>query len=215
MLEREFLVLAHQETATSKSHWVSSKTLSSLSASIRLCLSTKPLLHGDSAAVVWMTIPKLLHMLVNVLLANSPPLSVRNLPSDPNANILLLKMYLMIVSGCLFGMRVDAGSLVQWSTIMSENFTFIVLTIHCHSFQKCVWHWKTNGLGGGFLYILHGRHDLETSFTSFISLFGLCYGYCVVYTACYEWNFLSKGIGDIILKIGSHLGFLHRWFWQK
>ena len=144
MLEREFLALTHQETATSKSHWVSSKTLSSLSGSIRLCLSTKPLLHGDSAAVVWMAIPKLLHMLVNVLLANWPPLSGRNLCSDPNADILLLKMYLMIVSGCLFGMRVDAETLVQWSTIMSENFTFIVLTIHCHSFQKCVWHWKTN-----------------------------------------------------------------------
>ena len=47
-------------------------------------------------------------------------------------------------------------------------------------------------------------------------LFDFCYGYCVVSTACcYEWNFLSKGIGNIILKIKSHFGFLHRRFWQK
>ena len=41
LLEREFLALTHQATASSKSHWVSSKTLSRMSASIRLCLSTK------------------------------------------------------------------------------------------------------------------------------------------------------------------------------
>ena len=42
-------------------------------------------------------------------------------------------------------------------------------------------------------------------------LFGLYYGYCVVFTACcYEWNFLSKGIGNIILKIESHFSLLHR-----
>ena len=53
---------------------------------------------------------------------------------------------------------------------MSENFTFIVLEINRHSFQKCVWHWKTNyWCWGGFLCILHVGHDLEISFTSLIS----------------------------------------------
>ena len=60
-LEREFLVLMHQATATSKSQLVSSKTLSKISASIRSIFSNKPLLHG-TAAVVSMIIPKLSHV---------------------------------------------------------------------------------------------------------------------------------------------------------
>ena len=59
-------------------------------------------------------------MLVNMLLANSPPLSVRNSAGDPNADIQLLKMYLMMGSGCLFGMMIDAESLLEWSTICSR-----------------------------------------------------------------------------------------------
>ena len=103
MLEREFLALTHQTIASSKS---------SILASIRLCFSTK---------VVLKAIPKLSHMLVNVLLAaNSPPLSVRNLAGDPNKNIQLLKTYLMIVSGCLLRMTADAESLLQWSTICGK-----------------------------------------------------------------------------------------------
>ena len=60
-LEREFLVLMHQATATSKSQLVSSKTLSKISASIRSIFSNKPLLHG-TAAVVSKIIPKLSHV---------------------------------------------------------------------------------------------------------------------------------------------------------
>ena len=91
-----------------------------MSASIRLYLSTKPLLHGNSAAVVLMRIRKLSHILVNVELVNSPQLSVRNLAGDPNTDKQLLKMYLMVVFSCLFGMTVDAESLVKSSTICNR-----------------------------------------------------------------------------------------------
>ena len=50
---------------------------------MRLCLSTNPLLQGDSAAVVLIVIPKLSHNWINSALANSPPLSVRNFSADP------------------------------------------------------------------------------------------------------------------------------------
>ena len=56
-------------------------------------------------------------MLANVLLTNSSPLSVRNVTDDPSTYIHLLKMYLMIASECLFGMKIDGECLVQWSTI--------------------------------------------------------------------------------------------------
>ena len=44
----------------------------------------------------------------------------------------------------------------------------------------------------------------------------ICFAFDIVATACcYEWNFLSKGIGDIILKIESLFGLLQWWFWRK
>ena len=131
-----------------------------MSASIRLCLSTKLLLHGDSAAVVLMTMPKVSHMLLNSL-----PLSVWNLTSDSNIDTQLLKMYLMIICGCLFGMTTDAESLVQWSAIFYLHSNSAPLP----QFPEMCW--TTTGLGGGFLYILHVGHNLETSFTSFIGSF--------------------------------------------
>lgn len=80
------------------------------------CVSTKSL-HGDSEVVVLILILKLLHMLVNVILANSPPFSVRNLFCYPNINIHRLKMYLAIVLGWLYCITTDAKSLVLWSTV--------------------------------------------------------------------------------------------------
>ena len=56
-------------------------------------------------------------MLENVLLVNSPPLSVRNWPGVPYTDIHLLRMRLTIVSGCLFGVAAHAESLLQWSTL--------------------------------------------------------------------------------------------------
>ena len=62
---------------------------------------------------------------------------------------------------------------------MQESFTFIVLQIHCHNFQKCVRHLKIDYWswgGGGVLYILQVGQDLETYFTSFISSLLLDHG---------------------------------------
>ena len=59
-------------------------------------------------------------MLVNVLLANSPPLSVGNFFGDRNIDIQFLKMYLAVVLGCFFGIKTDTESLAQWP-IMRER----------------------------------------------------------------------------------------------
>lgn len=61
--------------------------LSSKSARIKLCLSTMPLLNGDSAFVVLIIIPRFSHMFVNMLLVKPPPLSARNLFGNLNIDI--------------------------------------------------------------------------------------------------------------------------------
>ena len=75
---------------------------------VRLCLSTKSLLHGDSAAAVLMVFPKLLQVHANVLSANSRQLSIRPLFGGPHTDIQLLKICLKIVLGCLFEITADA-----------------------------------------------------------------------------------------------------------
>lgn len=63
--------------------------------------ATKQLLPGDSAAVILMIIPKLLHM---------RGLNQHCLFGDPNMGIQFLQMYLTIVSGCLFVIKFDTES---------------------------------------------------------------------------------------------------------
>ena len=79
----EFLALMAQARASSKSHLFSCRILLSIPDRIGLCRSTKPLLQGDSAAVVLTVIPKLLLNCIKLLFANSFPLSVRNFSAEP------------------------------------------------------------------------------------------------------------------------------------
>ena len=83
MLLREFLALIAQARARSKSQLFSCRILSIISDRIGLWRSTKPLLQGDSAAVVLTVIPKLLHNCINLLFANYPAVSVRNFSAEP------------------------------------------------------------------------------------------------------------------------------------
>ena len=61
----------------------STDTLSFMSAMIKLCLSTTPLLNGDSDAVT-LTVKFINSAIsINFELANSPPLSVKNFSCAP------------------------------------------------------------------------------------------------------------------------------------
>ena len=83
MLVNEFLAFTDQRTANSRSQLFSSKILSSISGSMRLCRSTSPLLHGASVLNVLMVMPRLSQSCVNSVLANSLPLSVKNICAKP------------------------------------------------------------------------------------------------------------------------------------
>ena len=83
ILVNEFLAFTDQRTANSRSQLFSSKILSSISESMRLCRSTRPLFHGASALVVLIVMRRLSQSCVNLVLANSPPLSVKNFCAEP------------------------------------------------------------------------------------------------------------------------------------
>ena len=61
----------------------SSSVLSIISVIMKLCLSTKPLLNGDSAPVTLTVIFMASHISKNSALANSPPLSVKHFSGAP------------------------------------------------------------------------------------------------------------------------------------
>ena len=50
---------------------------------MKLCLSTRPFLNGDSAAVTFTVIFMASHISKNSALANSAPLSVKNVSGAP------------------------------------------------------------------------------------------------------------------------------------
>ena len=75
----------------------------SMSTKIKLCLSTKPFDHGDSAAVVWITMLNYSHKAKNSLFTNSTLLSLKNLSAGPLMEIQLVRRASMITRGCLEG----------------------------------------------------------------------------------------------------------------
>ena len=118
----EFLALMVQARARSKSQLFLCRILSSMFDRIRLWYSTKPLLQGDSAAVVLTVMPKILHYCINFLFMNSPLLCVRNFSAEPSTEIHILNIVLIIVSGFLFETTVDGDNHVQWSITWSSVF---------------------------------------------------------------------------------------------
>lgn len=101
-------------------------------------------------------------MLVSMLLTHLPPLSATNMFGDPNIDILLFKIYLTIVSGCLFGMTVHAKGLLQLSTMCK-----IILLLKCFISIAAVFRnvllaieRVTTGLGRDILRILQVQHDV-------------------------------------------------------
>ena len=82
---------------------------------MKLCLSTKPLLNGDSAAVAFTVMFIALHISKNSALANSPPLLVKNFLGATKIWIQLLNIALMITLGSLDVTKVDADNLVACS----------------------------------------------------------------------------------------------------
>ena len=79
----EFFALMHHETVKSGWYWLSPKTLSSISTSTKLYRSMRPLLQEDWPAVVFTAIPRDSAISMNLLSANSPPLSVKNFSGTP------------------------------------------------------------------------------------------------------------------------------------
>ena len=79
----EFFALMHHETVKSGWYWLSPKTLSSISTSTKLYRSMRPLLQEDWPAVVFTAIPRDSAISMNLLSANSPPLSVKNFSGAP------------------------------------------------------------------------------------------------------------------------------------
>ena len=93
-----------------------------MSAMIKLCLSTRPLLNGDSAAVTLTMIFIDSAISIKLLLANSPPLSVRNFSGAPYICIHDLKMPLRIVSGSFDLTKLETDNLVAWSIKCNKIF---------------------------------------------------------------------------------------------
>ena len=80
---------------------------------------------------------------------------------DPNIDILLLKIYLTIVSGCLLGMTAHDKSLLQLSTMCK-----IILLLKCFRSIATVFRnvllateRVTTGLGRDILRIVQVQHD--------------------------------------------------------
>ena len=111
---REFLALTHQETAKLMSQSITSITLSSISDNTTLCFSTRLLLQGDFAAVVFTVIPRISHISMKSLLVNSPPKPDKNLSADPYTDIQILNTSWMMVSGFLLEMTDGVKRWGKW-----------------------------------------------------------------------------------------------------
>lgn len=61
--------------------------LFSISSNTKLCLSTRLLLQGDLAAVVFTVIPRVSHIFMKSLLLNPPLKSDKSLSADPITDI--------------------------------------------------------------------------------------------------------------------------------
>ena len=110
-----FFAFNEQVRGRSGEALVSAQILPIMWARVWLFLSTTPLLQGDSAAVGCTIIPRWSAISKNSLLANSPPLSVRNFWGLPLTAIHIQKMCLMMVSLFLFGMNAAADRWVHKS----------------------------------------------------------------------------------------------------
>ena len=84
---------------------MSFKTLSNISVRAKLCHSMRSLLQGDSPAVVFTVIPRDSAISMNLLLANSPPLSVNNFSRAPSTKTHILNMLKLYLG--LFGKNED------------------------------------------------------------------------------------------------------------
>ena len=83
-----------------------------MSAMMKLCLSTSPLLNSDLAAVTLTVIFIDSAISVNFELANSPLLSVKNISGAPYIYIYDLKIALRMTSGSFDLTKLDTDSLV-------------------------------------------------------------------------------------------------------
>ena len=84
-----------------------------------LCLPTRPLLHGASAAAVQMRM-MFSHREINWSL-NFPPLSTRNFSEEPNTEIHVWNIFYTITSLYLLLITHDALNFVRWSIIWRNH----------------------------------------------------------------------------------------------
>lgn len=113
-MERELFASTHQAWVDTKSKFVTSKTLSSISASVStFYLSTKSSPHGFDAELTMFIYAK-------------------GLFGDLNTDIQLLKMYLTIVLGSLFGRTSDV--------VAVGNVPRVLPFCSALDFEKCVGH---------------------------------------------------------------------------
>ena len=112
----EILAFKHQDKTRSRLNCDSSSVLSFISAIMKLCLSAKPLLTCDSAAVTFTVIFMASHVSKNTALANSHPLSIKNLSSTPKildpTSAYCIDNYIRPFG---WDEKVDADNLVAWS----------------------------------------------------------------------------------------------------
>ena len=109
-----------------------------------LCLPTRPLLHGASAAAVQMRM-MFSHREINWSL-NFPPLSTRNFSEEPNTEIHVWNIFYTITSLYLLLITHDALNFVRWSIIWRNH----VFEDHSTAEGK-----PTMGLGLALLCLKH------------------------------------------------------------
>ena len=116
-LANKFLAVRHQANIKYMLRCCdSSNTLFIMSAMVKLCLSTSPLLNGDSAAVTLTVMFIDSAISTNFETANSLPLSVKNFSGAPYICIHDLKItFLRMTSGSFDLAKLDTDNIVAWS----------------------------------------------------------------------------------------------------
>ena len=164
----EFLAFRHHANVKSMSRCCdSSKTLSIMSAMMKFCLSTNPLLNGDSAAVTLTVM--FIHSAISIdfELANSQPLSVKHFSDAPCMCIHDLKIALRMTSGSFDMAKLDTDNLVAW--LMKCRFYFHKILNSFQYIPDVAMGRPTTGRCGGFQYILQIPHSWRTFVINFCS----------------------------------------------
>ena len=103
----------------------SAKMRSNISTRMKFCLSSRPLLHGDSALANMKSMLMTSHILRTLSLANFPPIQVRQYTL-----IHIWNIFWMVISGFFDAL-----------TVVADVFACSIVGIHSNAFEKsrCPW----------------------------------------------------------------------------